>query len=86
MDDALIVPKPGQEKETIRLLLSLADKPRHVKVNTDNTGLTLTVPEYLHKKFIQSGETEITGAKRRGRPPGRSTKAVEAADVKDGEE
>jgi len=71
---ALVVPKPGKEKETIRLLLDLAEKARHVKTNTDGSGIAFVVPEYLHKKYIQSGETEITGQRRRGRPPGSGRK------------
>lgn len=86
-DDALIVPKPGKEKETIRLLLDLADKARHVRTNTDGPGLVLIVPEYLHKKYLQSGESEVTGVKRRGRPPGRAKASAEVeATEKDGED
>lgn len=82
MDDyALIVPKPGKEKETIRLLLELAENRRHVQTNTDGPGLTLIVPEYLHKKYIQSGETTLTGRKPRGRPPAWKKAAQAAAEA-----
>jgi hypothetical protein len=77
-NDAIIVPQPGKEKETIRLLLDLADHRRHVRTNTDGPGLVLVVPEYLAKKYNQSGETEVTGVKRRGRPPGSGKKAAQA--------
>lgn len=77
-DDAIIVPKPGKEKETIRLLLELADHRRHVRTNTDGPGLVLVVPAYLAQKYNQSGETEVTGVKRRGRPPGSGKKAAPA--------
>lgn len=75
-NDAIIVPQAGKEKETIRLLLELADNRRHVRTNTDGPGLVLVVPEYLAKKYNQSGETEVTGVKRRGRPPGSGRKAA----------
>lgn len=68
-DEALVVPRAGKEKETARLLLKLAEHPRHVKTNTDGPGVTFVVPEYLHRKYLQSGEDQITGVKRRGRPP-----------------
>ena len=80
MDDALIVPRAGKEQETATLLLELADRRRDVKTNTDGPGLVFVVPEYLHKKYLQSGESEVTGVKRRGRPPGRA-KAAPAAEV-----
>lgn len=77
-NDAIIVPQAGKEKETIRLLLELADHRRHVRTNTDGPGLVLIVPEYLARKYNQSGETEVTGVKRRGRPPGSGRKAAQA--------
>lgn len=77
-DDVLVVPRAGMEKETARLLLDLADHPRHVKTNSDGPGITFVVPEYLHKKYLQSGETKVTGVKRRGRPPGRTNQAAQA--------
>lgn len=80
-NDAVVVPKAGREKETARLLLELADHPRHVKTNTDGPGVTFVVPEYLNRKYLQSGETEITGVKRRGRPPGRSKPAQAQAEA-----
>ena len=88
---ALIVPEPGKEKETLRTLLALADKPRHVKLNTDDPGTSFYVPEYLAEKYnadgpeVQEDPKPAVTPKRRGRPPGR-TKAVEAADVQEGEE
>lgn len=88
---ALIVPEPGRELETLRLLLGLADKPRHVKLNSDDLETSFYVPEYLAEKYntaaadVEDDATPQATPKRRGRPPGR-TKAVEAADVKDGEE
>lgn len=89
---ALIVPEPGQEDETLRLLLDLADKSRHVKLNSDDPGMTFYVPEYLAEKYHSADDEspavdaadETPAPKRRGRPPGR--KATEAADVKDGED
>lgn len=91
---ALIVPEPGQEDETLRLLLALADKSRHVKLNSDDPGMTFYVPEYLAEKYhnadadgepaTTADDPETPAPKRRGRPPGR--KAAEAADVKDGED
>lgn len=90
MDEyAVIVPRPGREKETIRLLLSLAEHRRHVKTNTDGPGLVLMVPEYLEKKYRQSGETEVTGVKRRGRPRGsvnRPAQAEAEADTPESED
>lgn len=77
-DYALIVPRAGKEKETARLLLELATRARDVKTNTDGPGVTFVVPAWLAKQYNQSGETEVTGVKRRGRPPGRPTKAVPA--------
>ena len=80
-NDALIVPEPGKEEETIRLLLKLADRQRHVRTNSDGPGLVLIVPEYLSKKYqqhLQSEGTEVTGPKRRGRPPGRASKPAQA--------
>lgn len=91
MDDALIVPAPGKEQETLRLLLDLADKPRHVRLNSDDPVMSFYVPQYLAEKYHADADpvaeaTEDTPApKRRGRPPGR-TKAAVAADDKDGEE
>lgn len=87
--DSVVVPQAGKEKETVRLLLDLAEHPRHVKTSSDGPGLTFVVPEYLAKKYNQSGEEEVTGVKRRGRPPGsKNTKARPDAgpDDKDGEE
>lgn len=91
--DAVIVPEPGKEKETLRLLLDLADKPRHVKLNSDDPGSSFYVPEYLAEKYaalaagVEDDAEPQAAPKRRGRPPGRSnTKAPQAADDKDGEE
>lgn len=92
-DNALIVPEPGKEKETLRTLLALADKPRHVKLAHDEGGYF--VPEYLAEKYTDAtADTEVpedpkpqASPKRRGRPPGSGrTKAATAADDKDGEE
>lgn len=88
--DSLIVPQAGKEEETARLLLDLADSKKHVRTNSDGPGLTFTVPEYLAKRYQQSGETEVTGVKRRGRPPGSKNTKTQArateTDDKDGEE
>lgn len=75
---ALIVPRSGKEKETARLLLELADRARDVKTNTDGPGVTFVVPQELAKRYQQSGETEVTGVKRRGRPPGRPKAQAQA--------
>lgn len=80
--DTVIVPEAGKEKETLRLLLDLADKARHVQLNSDDPG-TFYVPEYLAERYQAAGDKPV--GKRRGRPPG-STKAAKAADDKDGEE
>ena len=86
---ALIVPEPGKEKETLRILLALAHRPRHVKLSNDDGGYL--VPEYLAEKYhfaaseVREDTTAQAAPKRRGRPPGR-TKAAVAADDKDGEE
>lgn len=92
---ATVVAPVGEEKETLRLLLALADKPRHVKIDFDAQGV-YTVPEYLAEKYqaaVGGGseeapdEPEETPApKRRGRPPGSRNKTPQAADDKDGEE
>lgn len=86
--DSLVVPQAGKEKETARLLLDLADHPRHVRTNSDGPGMTFVVPAYLAKKYQQSGESEVTGAKRRGRPPGakNKTRAAAGANDTDGED
>lgn len=94
---ALIVPEPGKEKETLRALLALADKPRHVKISSDDGGYL--VPEALAEKFNTTGVEEPeepesaseepgeqVAPKRRGRPPGSRNKTAPAADDKDGEE
>lgn len=88
---ALIVPEPGQEEETLRSLLDLADKPRHVKLNSEDPGMSFYVPQYLAERYLDADEepadADPTPApKRRGRPPGSGTKAAKAADDKDGEE
>ena len=88
---ALIVPEPGTEQETLRLLLGLADKTRHVKINTDDPGTSFYVPQYLAEKYnanadeVQEDVEPVAAPKRRGRPPGR-TKAAQAADAQEGEE
>ena len=86
--NSLVVPQAGKEQDTARLLLDLADSPRHVRTNTDGPGITFVVPEYLAKKYQQSGQTEVTGAKRRGRPPGskNKTQAEAGATDTDGED
>lgn len=96
--NVLIVPEPGQEKETLRRLLALSTKPRHVKISSDDGGYL--VPEYVAEKFNATSTDEEpqestptpeepqeqVAPKRRGRPPGSRNKAPEAADDKDGEE
>lgn len=84
--DSIVVPQAGKEKETARLLLDLANRQRHVRTNSDGPGMTFVVPAYLAKKYHQSGETPLTGVKRRGRPPGakNKTRAAGANDT-DGE-
>ena len=95
----MVVAPEGQEKETLRLLLTLADKPRHVKMDFDNRGV-FEVPDYLVQKYqaVTSSPLEETpeetpdepeetpAPKRRGRPPGSRNKTAQAADDKDGEE
>lgn len=81
--NVLIVPESGKEAETLRLLLDLADRARHVKTSSDDGGYY--VPEYLAEKYQQAA-TEQPAPKRRGRPPGSRTKAVVAADDQEGEE
>jgi hypothetical protein len=88
-DGSLVVPQPGREKETIRLLLELADHPRHVRTNTDGPGLVLNVPSYLHERYVAATAAEQPPTpKRRGRPPGRtsSTKGAVEASEKDSED
>jgi hypothetical protein len=95
----MVVAPEGQEKETLRLLLSLADKPRHVKIDFDDRGV-YQVPDYLVQRYQEhtadspeeapeeTPETpeETPAPKRRGRPPGSRNKTAPAADDKDGEE
>ena len=98
---ATVVSPAGEEKVTLRLLLDLADKPRHVKIDNDVPGSYL-VPEYLAEKYQatlsgspdpveeelgeESTEESTPAPKRRGRPPGSRNKTPQAADDKDGEE
>lgn len=101
MDDfATVVSPAGEERETLRLLLRLADKPRHVRLDHDEPGTHL-VPEYLAQRYqdtlggspepVEEQEQEpveepTSTPKRRGRPPGSRNKTPQAADDKDGED
>jgi hypothetical protein len=49
---SIIVPAPGEIKETARLLLSLADTPADVR--TDGNGSEFRVPEYLADRYTAS--------------------------------
>lgn len=64
-DYSIIVPPPGQLKETAKLLLSLADN--HTDVMTDGNGTEFRVPAYLAEKYTQTAYAPAP--KRRGRPP-----------------
>lgn len=76
-----IIPAADRVKETVRLLLELAEKKRHVRMNYDG-GTSFLVPIYLHKRYLEainSPKAPLPVAalaynggstpKRRGRPP-----------------
>lgn len=69
-DEAEIVPVPGRELETLRLLLELADKPRHVRISHEG-GRSYLVPISLRDRFVEAskGAPLESAPKRRGRPP-----------------
>ncbi|MER5705996.1 hypothetical protein [Streptomyces sp. NPDC002122] len=51
-DWAVVVPAPGEVRETAQALLALADSPAHVR--TDGNGTEFLVPPYLADKFNES--------------------------------
>lgn len=51
-DWAVVVPAPGEVRETAQALLALAESPADVK--TDGNGTEFLVPPYLADKFNES--------------------------------
>jgi len=66
---AVVVPAPGELKETARLLLELADSPADVL--TVSNGTQFEVPDAVADAYHEhrSGKSPARPAKRRGRAP-----------------
>jgi hypothetical protein len=62
---SIIVPQPGELKETAKLLLSLADASTDVM--TDSNGTEFRVPSDLADRYARVAYAPAP--KRRGRPP-----------------
>lgn len=65
---AVIYPKHGQEPQTARTLLAMADDPMHVKTTTDN-GFAFDVPEYLYERYLKGGVGPDEGGESDVQPP-----------------
>lgn len=79
---AMIYAKPGQEGDTARKLLALADHPRDVGTNTDN-GFAFVVPESLYERWLgDTVEVDETpaGVEKASRRPGRPRKQLPEAE------
>lgn len=50
---ALIIPAPGRLEEALSRLLELTDRKRDVNTNPDDIGgYAVTVPPYLHQRYV----------------------------------
>lgn len=57
-------------QQDLRILLDLADNPRHVQANSDHRNFSVVVPDYLYERYTQyqslesSPEPKRSGSKK----------------------